>query len=168
MTHVIFSCKYSKAYWLKKKITQILLLITVLGIVLPGILGGFGSEFLTTAHAAENETEWTIQIYGAVNRPIQLTLTELTAMPQSTVYADLCCLEDLVARGNWTGVRLSRILEKVEIDLQAQSVKFTADDGYTSELWLTEAMREDVIIAYELDGKPLPENSTLGFSWGKW
>jgi hypothetical protein len=136
----------------KKKICYMLLLITALGIILSG-----------STLAVESETEWTITIYGAVSHPVQLTLTELTAMPQSSVFANLYCIDDLVASGNWTGVKLSHILEKVEIDPQAQSVKFTADDDYTSELWITEAMREDVIIAYARDGQALPEVLRLVF-----
>jgi DMSO/TMAO reductase YedYZ molybdopterin-dependent catalytic subunit len=148
----------------KKKITQMLLLITLIWIIFLGFfIGGFGSEFPTTALAVEGGTEWTVQIYGAVTNPIQLTLTELAAMPQTTVFANLYCIDDLVASGDWTGVKLSLILEKVEMNSQAQSVKFTADDDYTSELWITEAMRDDVIIAYAKDEQPLPEVLRLVF-----
>jgi DMSO/TMAO reductase YedYZ molybdopterin-dependent catalytic subunit len=148
----------------KKKIFHMLLLITALGIILSGPLKvSFGFEFLATALAVESEVEWTILIYGAINHPIQLNLTELAAMPQSTVYADLCCMENFVTGGNWTGVRLSLILEKVEIDPQALSAKFSATDDYNTELWLTEAVREDVIIAYAKDEQPLPETLRLVF-----
>jgi len=133
-----------------------LLLVTALGIILP-------DPFLANTHVIEIETEWTIQIYGAVTHPIQLTIAELAAMPQTTVFANLYCIDELVTSGDWTGVKLSLILEKVEMDSQAQSVKFTADDNYKSELWITEAMREDVIIAYAKDGQPLPEALRLVF-----
>jgi DMSO/TMAO reductase YedYZ molybdopterin-dependent catalytic subunit len=135
-----------------------LLLVTVLGVILPSPLkGSFGFEF------PADEIEWTILIHGAVDQLVKLTLAELAAMPQTTVNAELWCVDRLVTTGNWIGVKLSLILEKAEIDPEALSVKFTAADGYKTELQITEAMREDVIIAYAKDGQTLPETLRLVF-----
>jgi DMSO/TMAO reductase YedYZ molybdopterin-dependent catalytic subunit len=105
--------------------------------------------------------EWTLQIGGQVTHPFSITLEELAAMPQTTVYARLRCYEVFLTSGNWTGVRLRVLLEEAGFDQQAESVKFYAEDGYESDLSITEAMREDVIIAYQKDGQPLPETLRL-------
>jgi len=95
-----------------------------------------------------------LQITGEVNHPISLTLDELIEMPQITVNAALYCYGDLVTSGDWTGVHLSLLLEMAEYNDNAQSIQFDAEDGYSITLLITEAFREDVIIAYEKDGQP--------------
>ncbi len=101
-------------------------------------------------------------------------------MPRSTVYAELYCLPAvgssgvLVDHGNWTGVRLELVLEKAGVSPQAVKVAFYAEDGFTTDLTVTTAMREDIFLAYEKDGKPLPEKLRLavpsmwGYKWIKW
>lgn len=121
--------------------------------------------------------EWSLLVDGFVQRPLNLTLNELIAMPRSTVYAELYCLPAvgssgvLVEHGNWTGVRLKLILEKAGVSPQAVKVAFYAEDGFTTDLTVTTAMREDIVLAYEKDGKPVPEKLRLAVPsmWGyKW
>jgi DMSO/TMAO reductase YedYZ molybdopterin-dependent catalytic subunit len=124
--------------------------------------------------------EWSLLVDGFVQRPLNLTLNELVAMPRSTVYAELYCLPAvgssgvLVDHGNWTGVRLELLLEKAGVSPQAVKVAFYAEDGFTTDLTVTTAMREDIVLAYEKDGKPLPEKLRLavpnmwGYKWIKW
>ena len=107
---------------------------------------------------------------GFVQRPLNLTFDELVAMPRSTVNAELYCVDApgiLLAEGNWTGVRLGLILEKAGVSPEAVKVAFYAEDGYTTDLTVTTAMREDIILAYEKDGEPLPEKLRLVVP-GKW
>jgi len=124
--------------------------------------------------------EWSLLVDGFVQRPLNLTLNELVAMPRSTVYAELYCLPAvgssgvLVDHGNWTGVRLELLLEKAGVSPQAVKVAFYAEDGFTTDLTVTTAMCEDIVLAYEKDGKPLPEKLRLavpnmwGYKWIKW
>ena len=124
--------------------------------------------------------EWALLVDGFVQRPLNLTLNELVAMPRSTVNAELYCLPAvgssgvLVDYGNWTGVRLELVLEKAGVSPQAVKIAFYAEDGFTTDLAVTTAMREDMILAYEKDGKPLPEKLRLavpgmwGYKWIKW
>jgi hypothetical protein len=123
---------------------------------------------LTPAFAQSN---WTFQVDGAVNNNLNLTLDQLAAMPSTTVHADIYCGGVFVKGGDWTGVTLSQILEKAEVNPQAESVEFSATDGYAVTISLTDAMRDDVIIAYQLNGQPLSEGLRLvlpgadGFNW---
>jgi DMSO/TMAO reductase YedYZ molybdopterin-dependent catalytic subunit len=110
---------------------------------------------------AQSTPEWTVKIDGAVSNPTALTITEIMTMPNRTVYAELYCYGSYVTGGNWTGVSLSFILETVGYDQNAMSVGFSATDGYSRGISITDAMREDVIIAYEIDMNPLPETLRL-------
>jgi len=105
--------------------------------------------------------EWTLKVAGKVNHPITLTLEELAAIPQTTVSAPLYCFGRLVTSGDWSGVQLSLLLEKVEYDKNVKSVQFYATDGYTVNIPIAEALREDVIIAYKKDEQLLPETLRL-------
>jgi DMSO/TMAO reductase YedYZ molybdopterin-dependent catalytic subunit len=103
------------------------------------------------------QTPWTLQVNGAVNNPLSLTMDQLAAMPTTTVYASLYCYGALVTEGNWTGVKLSQLLLNAGLDPQARSVEFTASDSYHVAILLADAMRDDVIIAYQKDNQSLSE-----------
>ena len=104
-------------------------------------------------------------------RVIYIDYGELITMPRTTVYAELSCYGYFVASGNWTGVRLGLVLEKDWLIQQAESVEFHASDGYSTSMPYSEAMREDIIIAYEKDGSNLPEVTRLvipGMNGSEW
>jgi len=144
---------------MKKKLF-LMLLVTALGLVISG-----------SVVAVQGASEWTLEVDGSVYAPAVLTLDDLRAMPRTIVYADLYCYGELVTSGNWGGVSLRFILENVEFNQNAMSVEFSAEDGYKIGLSIAEALREDVIIAYEKDGQVLPETLRLvlpdvnGASW---
>jgi len=134
----------------KKKIVPALLLVFTLGFIL------LGSTITVRA-----SSEWTLRIDGAVSNPTVLTLSEIMAQPKTTVYGEIFCYGAFVGGGNWTGVSLSFLLDKVGPDWSAMSLGFQAVDGYAREISITEAMGEDVILAYEVNGQPLPETLRL-------
>lgn len=115
----------------------------------------FGLMVSVASNSTLAYPEAELQIIGEVNHPISLTLDELIEMPQTTVNASLYCYGDLVTSGDWTGVQLSLLLEMAEYNENAQSIQFDAEDGYSITILVTEALREDVIIAYEKDGQPI-------------
>ena len=108
---------------------------------------------------------------GLVEHPLNLSLEELAAMPNATVVAALYCVDfptSPVRDGDqWTGVRLALVLERAGVSQSAVKVVFRAADGYSTDLNLTTAEREDVILAYQQNGAPLPEKLRLVVP-GKW
>jgi hypothetical protein len=105
---------------------------------------------------------------------LNLTLADIASMPQTSVYASLVCVGPpslLVTAGNWTGVKLQLLLQEAGILPETAKVAFYAQDGYTTDLSLDMAQRDDVILAYEKDGAPLGEVLRLvvpgcwGYKW---
>jgi DMSO/TMAO reductase YedYZ molybdopterin-dependent catalytic subunit len=151
------------------------------GVLALGLGAAFGSASTPTPTATPTsssgvESEWTLVVDGLVQSPLSLTFDDLRAMPTSTVYAKLYCVDwpsTPIAEGNWTGVRLGLILEEAGVSPLAVKVAFYADDGFTTDLTVTTAMRDDIILAYERDGEPLTENVRLvvpckwGYKWMK-
>ena len=135
---------------MKKKIFLTLLLVIPLGFIT-----------FRAAIPVKSTSEWTLTIDGAVSYPTVLTLNEVMAMPNSTVYAELYCYGVYVTGGNWTGVSLSFLLETVELNQSVMSIGFHATDGYGKEVSLDNVLREDVIIAYEMNGHPISETLRL-------
>lgn len=133
--------------------------------------------FLTTLASlnvnAQTTNPTAIAITGQVNHPANLTLAELKAMPKTTIYAALICVDfpqSIVEEGNWTGVKLATLLETAEIRSGAVKIVIAAGDGYSSDLNVDDAKQEDVILAYEKDGQALSSlRLVVPGRWGyKW
>ena len=119
---------------------------------------------------------------GRVGRPLTLTLDELRARPRVTMPVTLECagngrarlhprpvsqpwLDEAVGTAEWTGTPLAPLLREAGIDESRVDVVFTgADHGiergveqdYQRALPLAEALRPEVLLAYEMNGAPLP------------
>jgi len=133
-----------------------------------------GSGLTPVVHADSDTAEWQLSVTGLVEHPLNLSLTELVAMPRTTVNAALICVDfpgNAVAEGDWVGVSLAFLLETAGVSPDAVKVAFYASDGYATDLPVGTARREDVILAYEKDGVPLSETLRLVVpnKWGyKW
>jgi DMSO/TMAO reductase YedYZ molybdopterin-dependent catalytic subunit len=126
---------------------------------------------------------WRLTVGGLVTRPLVLALGDLVALPRHTVRATLECagngraaleprpvsqpwLEGAVGTADWTGVRLADLLAEAAPEAGADAhVVFTGLDhgiergveqDYQRALPLPEALADDVLVAYEMNGAPLP------------
>jgi len=183
MTYVILDEKKDhimRQTLMKSRFFRRSLLLVPFGLIWFGFLMGVPSSEFSSApkNIVAGDSEWRLLVDGLVDRSLSLTFNELVAMPRSTADAELWCVTPggfpppfLVTSGNWTGVRLGFILEKAGLYPQADTVAFYAEDGYTLILPIATAIREDVILAYEKDGEPLPETLRLvvpgapGYNW---
>jgi len=151
-----------------KKITLSLITATAIGILLLNSFFAM-STFSVKATSADG-TQWQLSVTGLVNNPLNLAFSNITAMPQTAVEANIYCVDfpaQMVTGGRWTGVKLSYILEEAGVLPSAIKVAFYAADGYSTDLDLETATRENVILAYEKDGEPLSETLRLVVP-GKW
>ncbi len=122
-----------------------------------------------------------LELQGLFASPGAVSADELRALPAKTVRATLECagngraqvaprypsvpwLEEGVSTAEWTGVPLAALLERAGLRTQAREVVFHgADRGFDAgtehhfarSLSVAEAMREDVLVAYAMNGAPL-------------
>jgi DMSO/TMAO reductase YedYZ molybdopterin-dependent catalytic subunit len=61
-----------------------------------------------------------------------------------------------VLGARFRGIRVRDLAERAGVHPTARHVIFEAAHGYTSNVPLREALAPDVLIAHELDGRPLP------------
>ncbi|ACS91022.1 MULTISPECIES: molybdopterin-dependent oxidoreductase [Thermococcus] len=117
--------------------------------------------------------EWVIEVTGLVEKPMNITLSQLKEMPQTAVFSELYCVAypgKARKQGLWKGVKLSYILEQAGVKDGAIKVAFYARDGFTTDLTLEEALTNDeLIIAYEFNNKPIEPRLIAPGMWGyKW
>jgi DMSO/TMAO reductase YedYZ molybdopterin-dependent catalytic subunit len=101
---------------------------------------------------------WKLEIGGLVDKPMTLSYDELRALPRTSQIRNFHCVTGWsVSNVHWTGVRLSHLLDRVSPQFSAQGVQFTsAEIPYVDSLTLEQAKLHDVLLAYEMNGKPLP------------
>lgn len=117
-------------------------------------------------HAAEGFANWQLEVGGLVDTPLRLSLAELRAMPARSQITRHDCVEGWSSIGQWRGTRLSAILRRAGVQPQARYVAFCCADtleltldgtgDYYETIDLVDAMHEQTILAYEMNGEPLP------------
>ncbi len=101
--------------------------------------------------------EWRLDVDGLVGAPYTVGYDELLQLPSVQLTKDFQCVTGWrVPRVRWKGVRLADVIERAAPRAEATAVEFESFDGaYVETLTLEQARRDDVIVAYELDGKPI-------------
>ena len=132
-----------------------------------------GNTATADTEATPTVTEWPLNVTGLVENPLNLSWTEIFAMPKTTVDAAIICVDfpkTVVTQGNWTGVKLRTLLEEAKPSPDVIKVAFYANDGYSTDLTLTIALQDNIIIAYEKDGTQLNDlRLVVPNKWGyKW
>ena len=120
-------------------------------------VGRFRIYTVTRSLPSRSEADYRLSVNGFVDSPVTLTLDELRAMPATRMTRDFQCVTGWRVHGvKWTGVRLADVLDRARASDGAKGVRFVSFDGaYTETLTMEQARRDDVIVAYEMDGKPV-------------
>jgi DMSO/TMAO reductase YedYZ molybdopterin-dependent catalytic subunit len=99
---------------------------------------------------------WRLEVSGAVQRPLSLSLEELTRLPSITQKVDHFCVEGWNARATWTGVRVSDLARLAQVTPDAGYVDFAGFDENYHESWdIESAMHPQTLVAYGMDGRML-------------
>ena len=100
---------------------------------------------------------WRLRIGGLVGQELVLDHRELLALPRVSQVSDFHCVTGWTVKNvRWTGVRLTEIFAKVQPTAQAHGLQFvSAEQPYVDYLTMQQARLRDVMLAYEMDGKPL-------------
>jgi sulfane dehydrogenase subunit SoxC len=124
---------------------------------------------------------WRLEIGGLVERRLELTIDDVRSRPARTLQVTLECagngrallsprsqsqpwLTEAVGTAEWTGTPLAPLLEEAGVRANALEVVFTGLDrgvqggveqDYERALPLRDAQRDEVLLAYEMNGAPL-------------
>ena len=131
-----------------------------------------------------NFANWKLEVGGLVEIPMAFSLDELRAMPSRTQITRHDCVEGWSAIAKWTGVPLHHILDQIKPMPNARYVIFRCADAmdddedkaspdenkekndalatakpdstYYESMDMDDAYHVQTILAYDLNGKPLP------------
>ena len=129
-----------------------------------------------------DDANWSLSIDGLVDRPTTLSMSDLRARPRVTLPVTMECagngrarlaprpisqpwLTEAIGTAAWTGTSLRSLLEEAGMGDEAVELVFRgADHGiqgdveqdYERSLSIGDAMREEVLLAFEMNGAPLP------------
>jgi DMSO/TMAO reductase YedYZ molybdopterin-dependent catalytic subunit len=129
-----------------------------------------------------DDPTWTVVVRGRVRSTMSLTMDDLRDRPAVTLAVTLECagngrarlhprplsqpwLQEAVGTAEWTGTPLGPILAEAGLESDAVEIVFRgADRGiqggveqdYERSLTVTDATRDEVLLAYEIGGRPLP------------
>ncbi|RRR40493.1 oxidoreductase [Mycolicibacter terrae] len=142
--------------------------------------------------AVHNFADWRLRVGGLVEKPVTLDLDALRALGQPETQRVLHnCVQGWSSIGQWSGIHLSRLLQEVRPLPQARYICFltmqdTGRDEPSAEgsgqfyevMDLELAYKPQTILAYEMNGKPLPikhgaplrlrVETQVGFKMAKW
>ncbi|MFE5140625.1 molybdopterin-dependent oxidoreductase [Streptomyces fagopyri] len=127
---------------------------------LTGVLpnpGGFRYYSVVGSVPRKDETDYELRVDGLVDRPRTYTLPELRALPRTRVVHDVLCTDGWrVDDTPFEGVRLAELLDAAGVRSEGAAIRFTCFDGaYTESLTLEQARRADVLVALNMQDKPI-------------
>ncbi|RJS21336.1 molybdopterin-binding protein [Corallococcus sp. H22C18031201] len=100
---------------------------------------------------------WALKVGGLVARPSVLTVEDLRRLPRADLRVRHHCVEGWSAVASWHGVRVRDVAEAVGADPRAGYVEFRSFDlGYASSWDRPSAMHAQTLLAYGMNGEPLP------------
>ena len=105
---------------------------------------------------------WRLKVGGLVAQPMELTLEALRALGSVEQLQTLECISNefggnLISTARWRGVPLTRVLARARPSGAVVELKLTSEDGYSESIPLAMAADERVLLAFEMNGAPLPE-----------
>ena len=99
---------------------------------------------------------WKLAVDGLVATPTEYTYAQLTSLPQGTWARPAHCVTKWSIRDvKWEGPSIRSLLEPAGVRPEASWVMFHCVDGYSAPVPLEEAMKEDSVLAFRINGKPL-------------
>ena len=101
---------------------------------------------------------WKLGVGGLVEQPLSLDYGALKALPRASQVSTFHCVTGWTVDGvHWRGVRIKDLLAQARPKPAAHALEFvSAEKPYVDYLTLRQAMLGDVMLAYEMDGQPLP------------
>jgi DMSO/TMAO reductase YedYZ molybdopterin-dependent catalytic subunit len=126
-----------------------------IGNILP--VGGWRIYTISGSMPVFDPNSWRLEIDGLVERKLSLSYDMLLRLPRAEQVSTFHCVTGwTVDNVHWAGVRLKHLLELAQPLPEAKALRFVSMEvPYTDSLTLKQALLPDVMLAYELGGKPL-------------
>lgn len=125
------------------------------------------------------EESYRLKVTGLVDKPEEYTYSEILSRFQSyKKVVTLNCVEGWEVTILWEGILVTDIIEPSGISPSANTVIFTANDGYTTSFPLEYLTENSIIMAHSMNNVTIPEErgypfmlvaeDKWGYKWIKW
>ena len=103
--------------------------------------------------------KWTLIVEGDVENPLELTWQAFLKLPSVESISDFHCVEGWSVKGcRWYGIKFNTLVKVVAPSKDAKYVLFTCSDGYKTFLDLKDLIKDNVLLAYKLNGQFLEDS----------
>jgi DMSO/TMAO reductase YedYZ molybdopterin-dependent catalytic subunit len=133
---------------------------------IPIVNGPAPADAAFRASAINGFPDWRLQVEGLVARPASFSLAEMQNLPAESHIALHACEQGWSYIAEWTGVRLSALLDLVKTRAQARYVVFMPfanprqTTGEVRVQWdsidMADALHPQTLLAYGMNGEKLP------------
>jgi len=124
-------------------------------------------------------SDYRLNVTGLTNRTVVYTYDEILAQyPHYSKVVTLHCVEGWDATIFWEGVLVRDLIANAGVNPPANTVIFTAHDGYTTSFPLSYFTTRDIIMAYRMNNVTMPvergypfelvAEDKWGYKWIKW
>ena len=115
-------------------------------------------EFLRPMGGDEGDGQaetFKLKVHGLCKKPFEVDYENLLKLPQVEKLADVHCVTGWsMLDGRWKGVQLKQLALLAEIKPEAKFVILEAAHGFTANIPLKEAMADNAMVTYRVNGKP--------------
>ena len=125
-----------------------------------------------------DQAKFKLKIDGDVNRPFNISLAEIKAMPLTSMTIRHICVEGWSAIVQWGGVKLRDLVMLAQPKSTVRYINFKSADGYYESWDIASALHPQTILAYQKNGQALPIDNgaplrlastiKLGYKLSKW
>lgn len=122
--------------------------------------------------------KYRLSVGGLVKKPLSYAYNDVLKFNKFSKVVTLNCVEGWSVKILWEGILIKDILEKSGIDSKADTVIFYAHDGYSTSLPLDYIIKNNIMMAYSMNGETLHPNrgypfqlvaeDKWGYKWIKW
>jgi methionine sulfoxide reductase catalytic subunit len=127
-------------------------------------VNGYPPENSDYRRLAQDEfREWRLRVMGLIDQPLELSLDDLKRMPKQEQTVMHNCIQGWTGIARWGGIRVTDILHLCRPRPDARWIVFHAfvqeeyaPDHYYEAFRLDEMDDPQTILAYEMNGNPLP------------
>ena len=126
-----------------------------------------------------NQTTYRLTVTGLVDHPMEYTYSDVLNNFTSYKYvATLLCVEGWSVTCLWQGALVSDLIKEAGVSPNANTLIFTASDGYTTALPIDYIVQNNITLAYKMNNVTLPATAgwplalaptdQYGYKWIKW
>jgi DMSO/TMAO reductase YedYZ molybdopterin-dependent catalytic subunit len=120
-------------------------------------VGGWRIYTISGSMPIFDRNAWRLSVGGLVREPRSFSYDEVLALPRSHQVSTFHCVTGWTVQDvQWSGVRFRHLLDLVEPLPAAKAIRFDSlEVPYNDSLTLDQVRLNDVMLALEMDGKPL-------------